>query len=90
MREVIEELNYAMRSITLRAVLENFFIHESTQTNVHEYCFVYECNDVVEIPLPEFFVTFSEQEIQEKDVRPKLIIELITKNSQSIIHQIAQ
>lgn len=89
-REVQEELEYDMKTLTLCSVLENFFIHDETNIKVHEFCFIYKCDDIISIELPEFFVELTEQEILEKDIRPILIKDIIAQTPSEIIHHISK
>lgn len=89
-REVLEELNYSMQSVELCTVLENFFTHQSTGTLVHEFCFIYKCNDIVDVALPEFFVAIPATELSGKDIRPSLITELIMNPTTTLSHKISK
>lgn len=89
-REVQEELGYEMRAVKLCSVLENFFVHGQTSIRVHEFCFIYECEDILEINLPQYFVSLNKDEVAKKDVRPRLTKELIAHPAEHLVHQISK
>jgi len=80
-REVEEELGFIPKDLNLRATLENFY--SNNKENVHEICFVYEINDLYQLAIPENFIEVSSEDIDNHDVRPRPIIELIKNNNTS-------
>ncbi|HAS80475.1 MAG: MutT/Nudix [Candidatus Nomurabacteria bacterium GW2011_GWE1_32_28] len=80
-REVEEELGFTPKDLKLRATLENFYSNNGE--NVHEICFVYEVGDSYQLAIPENFIEVSVEDINNHDVRPKPIIELIQNTDTS-------
>ena len=80
-REVEEELGFTPKDLNLRATLENFYSNNGE--DVHEICFVYEVGDVYKLDIPKNFIEVAPEDINNHDVRPKPIIDLINNNNTS-------
>ncbi len=85
-REVEEELGFTPNQVNLRATLENFY--SNNEESVHEICFVYEILGSHKFTIAENFIEVSKEDIDNYDIRPKPIADLIKNNNisfQSII-----
>ena len=84
-REVQEEIGYALNpDVKLIAVVENFF--STSDSAVHEICFVYSQEEVVEIDLPDNFVQIQESDLESEDIRPEIIKKIIKSSRNGISH----
>jgi len=80
-REVEEELGFIPKDLTLKAILENFYSNNGE--DVHEICFVYETKESFQLTIPENIVEVSKEEINNYDLRPKPIADLIRSSDTS-------
>jgi 8-oxo-dGTP pyrophosphatase MutT (NUDIX family) len=87
-REVEEELNFKVNDLRLKGVMENFYSNDND--NVHEICFIYEVEDIFTGELPSGFLEVKQENINNYDVRPKPIIDLVVNNSIDIKHIIVR
>jgi 8-oxo-dGTP pyrophosphatase MutT (NUDIX family) len=85
-REIYEELGLTIENIDLKAVVESFFIYDNEK--YHEICFYYNYKIIGAINFPENYSVFNINEIKAKDIQPKIIYDIITSKSNSIIHLI--
>ena len=83
-REIFEELGIKIEKINLRCIMESFFICDNKK--FHEICFYFEHKINGNIDLPEDYFVFNRDEIQKKDIRPKIIYEIINSNDKNIKH----
>jgi 8-oxo-dGTP pyrophosphatase MutT (NUDIX family) len=86
-REVLEEIGYTLKpDVKLMAVVENFF--NTATSAVHEICFVYNQEEVVEIDLPDNFVQVQESDLAQEDIRPEIIKKIIMEVRGGISHYV--
>lgn len=74
-RETEEEIGFKIETLHLRSVIENFY--GLSPNKVHEICFVYEVEDVYEGNIPEGFIEVSINDVDQYDIRPKQIVEVM-------------
>jgi 8-oxo-dGTP diphosphatase len=87
-REVFEELGIEINNFTLKSVIENFFVFDSR--NVHEICFVYQTEDILEKDLGPEFHTFDNLEISNLNLKPEIMKEVISYEGREILHLITR
>ena len=87
-REVEEELSFKVDKLTLKGIVENFY--KNTEGNVHEMCFVYEAEEVFSDIVQTEFVEVSVSDIDNFDVRPKVMAEFIEDEGGDFKHVIAK
>jgi 8-oxo-dGTP pyrophosphatase MutT (NUDIX family) len=88
-REVFEETGMNVANFKLQAVMEN--IYESKDMNkVHEICFMYEVEDLFTGELPPTFIEITPQNVDNYDVRPKPMYDLIKNTRQEFMHIVVQ
>ncbi len=76
-REVMEELNFEVNNLKLISLMENFY------GTTHEYCFVYEVEEIFDGIIPEGFVEVALADLGNFDLKPVPMVDLLTnKNSQ--------
>jgi 8-oxo-dGTP pyrophosphatase MutT (NUDIX family) len=85
-REVYEELSVSISNFRLKAIIENFYV--SRDKKVHEICFVYQTEDVLEKELSSEFFMYPQAEIQDIDIQPRVMKEVIISESKQILHLI--
>ena len=83
-REIEEELGIKINRLNPRAVIENFFINNSEK--VHEICFVYESIDTYDDVLPSEFVSIADNALDNYDIRPKAIVDILKDKTQGFRH----
>ncbi len=83
-REVLEEMGTEVSDLVMRGVIELFF--RSEDRRIQEICFVYsaEVDDV--LTLGGEFGTYSLEQIETIDFRPKVIKEIMKAKQDSILH----
>lgn len=87
-RETMEEINFKVANLKLRALIENFY--GSALEKVHEICFVYEVSDIYDGPVPNEFIEVPMLELSGYDIRPKQIIEILKNNNNEFTHYIVK
>jgi 8-oxo-dGTP pyrophosphatase MutT (NUDIX family) len=83
-REIVEELGVSIENFTLRSVLENFYTNN--EEAIHEICFIYETEELFIGAVPEEFIVVSLDQIDNFDIRPKLISNLIRSADKTFRH----
>ena len=83
-REMEEELGIKINRLNPRAVIENFYTHNSEK--VHEICFVYESIDTYDDVLPSEFVSVADDALDNYDIRPKAIVDILKDKTQGFRH----
>jgi 8-oxo-dGTP pyrophosphatase MutT (NUDIX family) len=83
-REIKEELGIEIGNINLKAIVENFFIFENIE--FHEICFYYKYIINGKIKLPENYFIYSKEEIKTKNIKPKIIYDIINSENNDIMH----
>jgi 8-oxo-dGTP pyrophosphatase MutT (NUDIX family) len=80
-REVMEEIGVELDDLKFTCILENFYIAEEKggekNVRVHEYSFVYESQTVLDVVLPEGFVTIKHGDIEAANIKPSVIKDMI-------------
>lgn len=87
-REVFEELGILLKNFYLRAVIENFFI--SGVRKFHEICFVYQTEDILEKEFSQEFFVYNKEEINNIDLKPEIMKEVIIAGSKGILHVVSK
>jgi ADP-ribose pyrophosphatase YjhB (NUDIX family) len=85
-REIYEELGIKIDNISLKAIIERFFTQDDKK--YHEIGFYYTCKLEGEINLPNNFFILDFEEMKSKDVKPKIISDIIKDKKKDIIHLI--
>ena len=83
-REIEEELGIKINRLNPKAVIENFFTNNSEK--VHEICFVYESIDTYDDVLPSEFVSIADNALDNYDIRPKAIVDILKDKTQGFRH----
>jgi 8-oxo-dGTP pyrophosphatase MutT (NUDIX family) len=83
-REIVEELGVSIENFTLRSVLENFYTNN--EETIHEICFIYETEELFIGLVSEEFIVVSLDQIDNFDIRPKLISDLIKSADKTFRH----
>jgi hypothetical protein len=84
-REIYEEIGIKIKEIKLKAISESFFKYDDSQC--HEICFYYEYKIINKtIKSAKNFFIFNKEEIKTKDIRPKIIYDIIYSKNKGIIH----
>lgn len=83
-REVYEEIGVEIENLQLKAVLELFFKRDDSQ--IQEICFVYVAKIVIPLKLADNFGEYTFSEMQELDLRPVVIKEIIDSQNEEVIH----
>ncbi len=86
-REVFEEVGINLEKVKMRAVIENFFSVGSDKY-FHEICFVYLAEELHELNLGSNFKEFNDMEIDDVDLRPEIMKEIIRGDDNELIHVI--
>jgi 8-oxo-dGTP diphosphatase len=80
-REVMEEIGIEMSDLEFKCILENFYIAEEKggerDVKVHEYSFIYESKTLLDMDLPEGFVTIKLEDLDSADIRPSIVKDII-------------
>ena len=83
-REVQEEIGMDVKNFTLRSVVENFF--KTDEGNTHEICFFYEVDEFFTGALPEGFFEIPASELDNHDIRPAAMKEILKSAPGSFKH----
>lgn len=83
-REVEEELGMKINNLKLISVIEN--IYTANSENVHEICFYYETDELFAGELPEDFVVVAEGDIENQDLKPLPLKNLLLNRSERFEH----
>ena len=83
-REVFEELGFTLKSVNLKAVIENFYKQKEKQ--VHELCFVFTTEEICDVKIPENFCEYSMEEIKEIEIKPAPMKKIIESKTTEVIH----
>jgi 8-oxo-dGTP pyrophosphatase MutT (NUDIX family) len=87
-REIFEEIGLKIESASLVAIIENFF--NVTDSKIHEICFVYSYEEIIEIELSEEFAQIKGDRLTNEDIRPDIIKKIITNPKKSFVHYITK
>ncbi len=87
-REVMEEIEMNVKDLTLRSVIENFYI--SPAGKVQEICFVYEVEEIFTGIIPPSFIEVSIEDINNYDIKPKQIVDIIKNEEKFFKHIITK
>ncbi|MCE9585292.1 NUDIX domain-containing protein [Candidatus Nomurabacteria bacterium] len=81
-REIKEELDIEIdiENFVFKSILENFYT-DKNNIKVHEICFIYEVKEILSLNLPDNFVAVPVNEIDNFNIKPKIIVDLIKNNS---------
>jgi 8-oxo-dGTP pyrophosphatase MutT (NUDIX family) len=85
-REIFEELGLNIENIKIKAIVERFFSNNNNK--YHEIGFYYKYKLNKEIKLPKGFYILPINEIREKNIKPKIIYEIINSKNDNIVHVI--
>lgn len=85
-REVEEEIGHKIGDIKLVSVIENFYTH--VDSDVHEFCFVYRQNEIIDINLPDNFAQISEDDLASVEIKPGIIKKIIMEGGDVVSHHI--
>ncbi len=85
-REVLEETGYGVGQMQLVAIIENFF--DNTDASMHEICFIYHHEGVVDLTLPAEFIEIPEDQLASQDIRPEIMRKIIAAPKDKIMHAI--
>lgn len=77
-REVEEDLGLKLEKENLKLIsmVENFFTN-SDNDKVHEICFVYNYNKILDATLPKNFVEIKTEEFDNFDIRPNIFKQIL-------------
>jgi ADP-ribose pyrophosphatase YjhB (NUDIX family) len=84
-REIFEEIGVKIENIKLKAIVERIFINDNKKKH-HEIGFYYICNYKGKIKMPEGFFELKLNEIKNKNVKPKVIHDIIAEKNDSIMY----
>ena len=86
-REIEEELGIKINKLNPRALIENLHTDSFNLEKVHEICFVYESIDTYDDILSDkFFISVSEDKLDNYDIRPKAIVGILKDKTQGFSH----
>jgi 8-oxo-dGTP pyrophosphatase MutT (NUDIX family) len=80
-RETKEEIGMDVENLSLRGIIENFY--GTGDDKVHEICFVYEIDDLFTGEVPSEFVEVSMEDIQNHDIRPAPVVDILKSEKNS-------
>jgi 8-oxo-dGTP pyrophosphatase MutT (NUDIX family) len=83
-RELKEETGLDIDDLKLVTVYENFF-QNGTESNTHEFGFVYKASKVESINPDLNMFEFSAEEIAKNDIRPNILKDIILKDNHEVI-----
>jgi 8-oxo-dGTP pyrophosphatase MutT (NUDIX family) len=87
-REAMEEIGIPIKNLKMKAIIENFYISHEKQ--VHELCFVYQTEEIVEKEFGKEFFIYNKAEIDKIDLQPKIMGEVIVSENKEILHLISK
>lgn len=85
-REVFEELGIVINNFTLKSMIENFFVLNNK--TIHEICFVYQTEEIIEKDFGPEFYTFNKPDIDSIDLKPEIMKKVIAHEGKEILHLI--
>lgn len=78
-RELKEELDFEVKNLKFKSIIENIYKKPSGQ-EVHELCFLYETEDVYAGTLSDMFIEITDENKDSVDIKPVIIREFMGGN----------
>lgn len=81
-RELKEELDFDVKNLVFKSVIENIYQKPSSE-KVHEICFLYETEDLYTDLVPDLFVEINHSNINSFEIKPAVMKEFISGKEQT-------